>query len=77
LAEPNYRFLIFLLGWVTLQVLVIILQDSYGPRFFIPNIVSNNVRTLTQWKDLRVINLILNYYFIGVHNDKIVPTSAL
>jgi len=35
-AEPDYTFLSYLLSWVLLQVIVLFLQDSLGPRFFIP-----------------------------------------
>ena len=37
--EPNYDMVKLLVIWLSVQVMIIILQDIYGPRFFIPKSV--------------------------------------
>jgi len=36
-SEPNPKATFYLLGWMSFQVLVLLLQDYLGPRFFVPN----------------------------------------
>lgn len=35
-SKPDYHFCYILTGWVALQVGVLVLQQKYGPRFFVP-----------------------------------------
>jgi len=35
-AEPHPTFAQYLVGWMILQVTILLLQDFLGPRFFVP-----------------------------------------
>jgi hypothetical protein len=41
-SEPHYLFLSYLLAWLGLQLTVLFLQDTLGPRFFVPSQVEGN-----------------------------------